>query len=96
MASLLTLCVSVWQGTADNFYKQGQLLPENFEKAVKDAGLKGLTLRFQEARPLHSFCVNPRLNKLTVCLQGYDHSYYFMASFSDEHIDHAAKHLGLD
>lgn len=60
-------------GTGDNFYKQGQLLPENLEKAVKDAGLEGLTLRYQE---------------------GYDHSYFFMASFSDEHVAHAAKFLG--
>lgn len=60
-------------GTGDNFYKQGQLLPENFEKAVKEAGLDGLTLRYQE---------------------GYDHSYFFMASFSDEHVAHAAKFLG--
>jgi S-formylglutathione hydrolase len=35
-------------GTGDNFYKQGQLLPENFEKAVKDAGVKGVTVRYQE------------------------------------------------
>ncbi len=35
-------------GTGDNFYKQGQLLPENFEKAAKEAGVKGLTLRYQE------------------------------------------------
>ncbi|KAI1393663.1 S-formylglutathione hydrol [Hypoxylon trugodes] len=34
-------------GTGDNFYKQGQLLPENFEKAVKEAGVQGLTLRYQ-------------------------------------------------
>ncbi|KAM7199095.1 Alpha/Beta hydrolase fold [Naviculisporaceae sp. PSN 640] len=62
-------------GTGDNFYKQGQLLPENFEKAAKEAGVSdGLTLRYQE---------------------GYDHSYYFMASFADEHVDHAAKYLGL-
>lgn len=60
-------------GTGDNFYKQKQLLPENFEKAVKDAGLEGLTLRYQD---------------------GYDHSYFFMASFSDEHVAHAAKFLG--
>ncbi|KAK7740525.1 hypothetical protein SLS53_005368 [Cytospora paraplurivora] len=60
-------------GTGDNFYKQGQLLPENFEAAVKEAGLDGLTLRYQE---------------------GYDHSYFFMASFSDDHIAHAAKFLG--
>lgn len=28
-------------------------------------------------------------------LQDYDHSYFFMASFSDDHVNHAAKHLGL-
>ncbi|KAJ9152127.1 S-formylglutathione hydrolase [Pleurostoma richardsiae] len=61
-------------GTGDNFYKQGQLLPENFEKAVKEAGLDGLTLRMQD---------------------GYDHSYFFMASFSDDHVAHAAKYLGV-
>ena len=25
----------------------------------------------------------------------YDHSYYFMASFADEHVAYAAKHLGV-
>jgi S-formylglutathione hydrolase len=25
----------------------------------------------------------------------YDHSYYFMASFADEHVEWAAKHLGV-
>lgn len=59
-------------GTGDNFYKQKQLLPENFEKAVKDAGISGLTLRYQE---------------------DYDHSYFFMATFSDDHVAHAAKYL---
>ncbi|KAI1467266.1 putative esterase [Daldinia caldariorum] len=34
-------------GTGDNFYTQGQLLPENFEKAVQEAGVKGLELRYQ-------------------------------------------------
>ncbi|KAL7626610.1 hypothetical protein AAE478_003383 [Parahypoxylon ruwenzoriense] len=59
-------------GTGDNFYKAGQLLPENFEKAVKEAGVRGLTLRYQP---------------------DYDHSYYFMATFSQDHVDHAAKYL---
>jgi len=37
-------------GTGDNFYKQGQLLPENFEKAAKESGNgKGLVLRYQDA-----------------------------------------------
>lgn len=36
-------------GTGDNFYKQGQLLPENFEKVAKEKGFeKGLVLRYQE------------------------------------------------
>lgn len=35
-------------GTADNFYKQKQLLPENFEKAAKGAGLDGLEVRYQD------------------------------------------------
>jgi len=39
-------------GTGDNFYKQGQLLPENLEKAVAEAGATGFELRYQEV----SFC----------------------------------------
>ncbi|KAI0429974.1 carbohydrate esterase family 1 protein, partial [Xylaria sp. FL1042] len=35
-------------GTGDQFYKQGQLLPENFERAVKEAGVTGVTVRYQE------------------------------------------------
>ncbi|KAI3336375.1 carbohydrate esterase family 1 protein [Xylariaceae sp. AK1471] len=59
-------------GTGDNFYKQGQLLPENFEKAVKEAGVAGVTVRYQE---------------------NYDHSYFFISSFAQDHVDHAAKYL---
>ncbi|KAI2639758.1 putative esterase [Hypomontagnella submonticulosa] len=59
-------------GTGDNFYKQGQLLPENFEAAVKEAGIQGLELRYQP---------------------DYDHSYYFMSTFSGDHVEHAAKYL---
>ncbi|RDL40544.1 S-formylglutathione hydrolase [Venustampulla echinocandica] len=36
-------------GTGDNFYKQGQLLPENFSEAAKASGNdKGLVLRYQD------------------------------------------------
>ncbi|KIV85658.1 S-formylglutathione hydrolase [Exophiala sideris] len=60
-------------GTGDNFYKQNQLLPENFIAAAKEIGQeKGVNVRFQP---------------------DYDHSYYTMASFSDDHIDHASKYL---
>lgn len=34
-------------GTGDNFYKQGQLLPENLEKAAKETG-KGLKVNYRE------------------------------------------------
>jgi S-formylglutathione hydrolase len=53
-------------GTGDNFYKQGQLLPENFTEA---SGVK----------------VNMR--------EGYDHSYFFIASFAKDHVEWAAKAL---
>ncbi|KAI1754189.1 carbohydrate esterase family 1 protein [Xylaria castorea] len=59
-------------GTGDNFYKQGQLLPENFEAAAKEAGVSGVTVRYQE---------------------NYDHSYYFISTFAQDHVDHAAKYL---
>ncbi|KAI0548076.1 carbohydrate esterase family 1 protein [Xylaria curta] len=59
-------------GTGDNFYKQGQLLPENFEAAVKEAGVSGVTVRYQE---------------------NYDHSYYFISTFAQDHVEHAAKYL---
>lgn len=33
------------QGTGDNFYQQGQLLPENFLKAARDAGYDEVQVR---------------------------------------------------
>ncbi|RYP67620.1 hypothetical protein DL770_008579 [Monosporascus sp. CRB-9-2] len=59
-------------GTGDNFYKQGQLLPENFEKAVKEAGIKGVEVRYHP---------------------DYDHSYFFISTFAEDHVKHAAKYL---
>ncbi|KAL2789171.1 Alpha/Beta hydrolase protein [Aspergillus keveii] len=59
-------------GTGDNFYKQGQLLPENLEKAAKEASVTGINVRYQP---------------------DYDHSYFTMATFSDDHVEHAAKYL---
>lgn len=36
-------------GTGDNFYKNGQLLPENFEAAAKENGVeKGVNVRYQK------------------------------------------------
>ncbi|KAL7276082.1 hypothetical protein RUND412_000929 [Rhizina undulata] len=58
-------------GTGDNFYKQKQLLPENFEAAAKEKGLDAV-VRYQEA---------------------YDHGYYFISSFAEEHVQWHAKYL---
>eukprot|EP01137_Pigoraptor_chileana_P011722 Opistho-2@63060 len=65
------LDILIDQGTEDNFYKQGQLLPQAFVRACVDSGVP-VALRMQE---------------------GYDHSYYFIATFIDSHIEHHAKYL---
>jgi len=59
------------QGTDDNFFKQNQLLPENFKTAAL-AKLHHVDLRYDE---------------------GYDHSYYYIASFIEEHIHYHASIL---
>ncbi|KAI1434347.1 carbohydrate esterase family 1 protein [Xylaria sp. CBS 124048] len=59
-------------GTGDKFYHDGQLLPENFEKAVEGNEVRGVTVRYQE---------------------GYDHSYFFISTFAQDHVEHAAKYL---
>jgi S-formylglutathione hydrolase len=42
--------IDIFQGTADNFYKQGQLLPEAFVEAAQKAGFKeeSVKVRSQE------------------------------------------------
>ena len=42
-----TLDVLVDVGTGDNFYKQEQLLPENFERVAKERGINGVKVRYQ-------------------------------------------------
>ncbi|EIM92542.1 carbohydrate esterase family 1 protein [Stereum hirsutum FP-91666 SS1] len=66
--------VLVDYGTADNFYKAGQLLPENFVKAAREAGFdeSQVVVRAQE---------------------GYDHSYFFISTFGEDHIKFHAKFL---
>ena len=49
-ATLIASSNLVSKGTSDNFYKQGQLLPENFAAAAKESGSgKGreITIRYQ-------------------------------------------------
>lgn len=59
-------------GDGDNFYKQGQLLPENLVEACKIRGGSGVELRVQP---------------------GYDHSYFFISTFAEDHVNYHAKHL---
>lgn len=54
-------------GTADDFYNQGQLLPETFERAVASLNLD------KDQDGTEKVSVNYR--------GGYDHSYYFISSF---------------
>ncbi len=61
------------QGLADGFLRDGQLLPEAFEQACREAG-QPLTLRRHE---------------------GYDHGYYFIASWIDDHLRFHARALGI-
>lgn len=39
------MLTGISQGTGDNFYKQNQLLPENFLKAARDAGYDEMQVR---------------------------------------------------
>ncbi|KZV77681.1 carbohydrate esterase family 1 protein [Peniophora sp. CONT] len=66
--------VLVDYGTGDNFYKNGQLLPENFLKAAREASFDEFQVRVREQ-------------------EGYDHSYYFISTFGEDHIHFHANFL---
>lgn len=59
------------QGKADQFYKDGQLLPENFMEGCREGNVPALFRSHED----------------------YDHSYYFIASFMEDHIRHHATAL---
>eukprot|EP00511_Aplanochytrium_stocchinoi_P005584 CAMPEP_0204826218 /NCGR_PEP_ID=MMETSP1346-20131115/3951_1 /ASSEMBLY_ACC=CAM_ASM_000771 /TAXON_ID=215587 /ORGANISM="Aplanochytrium stocchinoi, Strain GSBS06" /LENGTH=282 /DNA_ID=CAMNT_0051954133 /DNA_START=66 /DNA_END=914 /DNA_ORIENTATION=+ len=60
------------QGADDQFYKDKQLLPEDFVEACKSNSNIDLQMRMQD---------------------GYDHSYYFIATFVEDHIKFHSKFL---
>jgi len=64
--------VFIDQGADDDFLKSGQLLPENFEKAVEGKSNIELKLKMRE---------------------GYDHSYFYIATFAEDHVNFHAKYL---
>jgi len=61
-------------GTSDGFYKAGQLLPENFLSAARQAGYDEMQVRVREQ-------------------EGYDHSYFFISTFAEDHIHFHANFL---
>lgn len=65
------------QGTGDPFYIQKQLLPENFKHAADNVSTEA-------SAPV---AVQLRMQ------EGYDHSYFFISSFAEDHVRHAAKFL---
>ncbi|XP_046667808.1 S-formylglutathione hydrolase isoform X2 [Homalodisca vitripennis] len=65
------LDILIDQGSEDEFLTSGQLLPENFMTACKNAMVPAV-LKMRE---------------------GYDHSYFYIASFIEEHFEFHAKHL---
>lgn len=73
-------CKFRMQGTSDPFYVQKQLLPENFKRAADNASKDA-------AAPV---TVHLRMQ------DGYDHSYFFISSFAEDHVRHAAKFLFAD
>ncbi|CAH1403615.1 unnamed protein product [Nezara viridula] len=61
------------QGSSDEFLEKGQLNPQKFVSACKEAQVPViLTMR-----------------------DGYDHSYFYIATFIEEHFKHHAKYLGI-
>ena len=72
LASCCEIYMYIFQGSADNFYTQKQLLPEDLVSASQESRGVSVVLRMQEE---------------------YDHSYYFIASFVEDHFEHHAKHL---
>jgi len=67
------LHILIDQGLEDKFL-EGQLKPEDFEKAVTERSGGPLTVEVRR----HA---------------GYDHSYYFITTFIEDHIKHHAKYL---
>lgn len=63
--------ILVDQGLDDGFYKQKQLLPEDFLEA---AGKAGVPVEYRERT-------------------GYDHSYFYISTFIEEHLRFHARHL---
>ncbi|TFY83402.1 hypothetical protein EWM64_g610 [Hericium alpestre] len=61
-------------GTGDKFYQTGQLLPEIFLKAAREAGHDEVQVRVREQ-------------------EGYDHSYYFISTFGEDHVHFHANFL---
>ena len=57
------------QGTGDNFYKSGQLLPENFLKAAREAGYDEVQVRVRAQEGYdHSYYFVCLISFLVACV----------------------------
>ncbi|KAH0518476.1 S-formylglutathione hydrolase [Microtus ochrogaster] len=74
------------QGKDDEFLTNRQLLPDNFIAACTEKKIP-VVYRLQEAS------IGKPLTMSYFVFQGYDHSYYFIATFITDHIRHHAKYL---
>ncbi|KAK9709773.1 hypothetical protein K7432_008800 [Basidiobolus ranarum] len=66
------LNILIDQGSEDQFYKDQQLLTENFDSACKLKRVENVDIRIQP---------------------NYDHSYWFIHTFIEDHLNHHAKFL---
>ena len=78
------------QGDADEFLIQKQLQPEALVAAARKTSLP-IELRMQVRACF--FFVLARLSIGFSKQQGYDHSYFFISTFVNDHIRHHAKYL---
>lgn len=82
------------QGTDDEFLPY--LFFNDFEKACNKCGQK-INLRMHQVRRILQLALHFILLKasfiLLLFLQGYDHNYFFIATFIEEHLRHHAKYL---
>lgn len=52
-----------------------------------------LEVQLKPERLVEAVAGNGNLTVTSRLQEGYDHSYFFIATFMDDHVDHAAKHL---
>jgi len=87
-------------GTEDEFYMKGELLPENFQRAAIAAAAAAASAAEPSAVSGGSAASGDSTKTPQVVdlrfRRGYNHGYYFVSTFMDEHFKYAAQHLGVE